>query len=1077
MNWSHWFRQTRAAAPIRAHRLRPAAPSSAGQILESRLYLGALPGVEGAIWTDESPTHAAEPAIVELLEQPAEPDTNAIELAAWQTMLETTSPDPVGDAGTSVAPTTPQSSSPTASTPSILGEPVVEVLVTAALSDPDQTSSDGTATAPTAMAVGNDLPVATSSGSVVDPVLEVADPLEGTAGNGTVPFGAGAAFGTSSRASSAEALPIGFTGVSASRLVTNAEDPLVIKYDYRDAGGFANELTTEQLAAVEQAMADWTTVLHGAIRFERDTTAPDHEILNLGIGDLALYHIESGVDGTLGLGGGSLRYADDGTPILQGTIWLDHAETWDHQLGNGEVPGTYDLYSVMTHEIGHALGLEDAPRSDDGIMNGAYRGERSILDLYNSVAAAGLLDAQPWASPEGYTQDVSAMMADPDQLSALEVQERLALASAVTGSNDAIIAIVDRNGRILGVRVEQEVLDTFAGRPDELVFAIDGAVAKARTAAFFANGDPENVDEFSPNGTATPLTSRLVRFISQSTITEREVGSNPNIPDLDSAERGPGFVAPVGLGGHFPPDVSHTPPVDLFRIEHTNRDSVTNAGANMIREGGGGDDFELRTEIQDGREVGRFNLDPDFVPDGQGLFAPESYGVISGMLPSAQSRGIATLPGGIPLFRDTDGDQLGDKLIGGVGVFFPGQDGTALFEQGFVAGEGQSTAARTNAPKVLEAEFIAVVTAGGSLGAERLGADGAKPAALLGTDIDIPFGRIDLVGIQLEVIGPTPGIQGVIDLVDYGEAITDGQAGTFAASGVDMPINTMGELYTDGLPVPEGWLVEPHDSTDGSLTAADVERIVMQSIAAAEETRSAIRLTADTARPGSRARMVIAVADTNGEILGLYRMKDSTVFSIDVAVAKARNTAYYADAGALQPEDQVPGIDPGTAFTNRTFRFLAEPRFPSGVDGSTPPEFSILNAPGIDPLTAENTGAPLPASDYNDTVVGYDAFHTMTNFRDPGDAGVVAAGGALQPKANQNGIVFFPGSTPVYLNDGSTLAGGFGISGDGVDQDDVVTVLGAQGYLPDGEDVIRADQTFVDGVRLPYTKFLRNPFG
>jgi uncharacterized protein GlcG (DUF336 family) len=222
---------------------------------------------------------------------------------------------------------------------------------------------------------------------------------------------------------------------------------------------------------------------------------------------------------------------------------------------------------------------------------------------------------------------------------------------------------------------------------------------------------------------------------------------------------------------------------------------------------------------------------------------------------------------------------------------------------------------------------------------------------------------------------------------------------------------------------------------------------------------------------------VIAVADKNGEILGLYRMKDATVFSIDVAVAKARNTAYYADAAVLDAADQVDDVAAGTAFTNRTFRFLAEPRFPSGVDGSTPPEFSILNAPGIDPLTAENTGAALPASAYDGTVVGYDAFNPMTNFRDPGDAGVVAAGGQLQPKANQNGIVFFPGSTPIYQNDGATLVGGFGISGDGVDQDDVVTVLGADGYLPDGEEVLRADQVFVDGVRLPYTKFLRNPFG
>ena len=135
--------------------------------------------------------------------------------------------------------------------------------------------------------------------------------------------------------------------------------------------------------------------------------------------------------------------------------------------------------------------------------------------------------------------------------------------------------------------------DSRAGSTDDrhdvcLDFAIDRAVSKARTAAFFSSGDPTNVDGHSPLGTVGPLTTRTVRFISQSTVTQREVESNPNIPDLDSSLRGPGFVAPIGLGGHFPPEVRHTPPVDLFAIEHTNRDripgdtSVLTPNANLI---------------------------------------------------------------------------------------------------------------------------------------------------------------------------------------------------------------------------------------------------------------------------------------------------------------------------------------------------------------------------------------------------------------------------------------------------------------------------------------------------------------
>ena len=56
------------------------------------------------------------------------------------------------------------------------------------------------------------------------------------------------------------------------------------------------------------------------------------------------------------------------------------------------------------------------------------------------------------------------------------------------------------------------------------------------------------------------------------------------------------------------------------------------------------------------------------------------------------------------------------------------------------------------------------------------------------------------------------------------------------------------------------------------------------------------------------------------------------------------------------------------------------------------------------------------------------------------------------------------------------MIGGFGISGDGVDQDDVVTFGGSRFYgVPNA--LLRADETFVRGVRLPYQKFNRNPEG
>ena len=53
-------------------------------------------------------------------------------------------------------------------------------------------------------------------------------------------------------------------------------------------------------------------------------------------------------------------------------------------------------------------------------------------------------------------------------------------AAATTNLNGAIIAVVDRNGTILGVRVESGVSPQITDNTTNLVFAIDGAVSLAR---------------------------------------------------------------------------------------------------------------------------------------------------------------------------------------------------------------------------------------------------------------------------------------------------------------------------------------------------------------------------------------------------------------------------------------------------------------------------------------------------------------------------------------------------------------------------------------------------------------------
>ena len=598
-------------------------------------------------------------------------------------------------------------------------------------------------------------------------------------------------------------------------------------------------------------------------------------------------------------------------------------------------------------------------------------------------------------------------------LTTAEVSTLLRRAAAASSSEDAIISIVDRNGRILGVRTEAGVAPEITGNTPLLVFAVDGAVSLARTGAFFGNNQ-------------APLTSRTIRNLSQSTIAQREVESNPNIPDLNSSQRGPGYVAPVGVGAHFPPSVPNTPEVDLFGIEHTNRDGITSPGPDGVR--GNGDDVALR---------GRFDINPAFVPAGQALFAPDSYGVVSGLLPTGQNRGIATLPGGIPIVKN-------GAVVGGIGVFFPGKTGYATEENSALS----STFDPTKLDRSLEAEYIAFAAAGGSAGEPFNRPVGTINGVPKPAGFNLPGGRIDLVGITLDIFGPG-GFEGPKKLSDFGARLGVGNPD----SGINRSVAVApAATLLGGLPVPTGWLVTPHDGV--GITGGEVNRIIQQGLAQANKTRAAIRLPAS-----SGVRMVFAVTDRAGDVVGLYRMPDATVFSIDVAVAKARNTAYYADPVKLRDIDQVPGVPKGTAFTNRTFRFLALPRFPSAADGSAPGPFSILRDGGSNPLTGRLQGARLPASAFQ-SVYGHDSFFPGTNFRDTTNPG------------RQNGIVFFPGSAPLYRF-GAGVIGGFGVSGDGVDQDDVVTVGGQVGFTVVGAP--RADQTFFAGVRLPYQKFNRNP--
>ena len=243
-----------------------------------------------------------------------------------------------------------------------------------------------------------------------------------------------------------------------------------------------------------------------------------------------------------------------------------------------------------------------------------------------------------------------------------------------------------------------------------------------------------------------------------------------------------------------------------------------------------------------------------------------------------------------------------------------------------------------------------------------------------------------------------------------------------------------------------------------SITAADVNLIISHAAQQANITRAAIRQPL-----GSSARVSIAVVDTTGKVLGLFRTQDAPVFGFDVSVQKARTAAFYSGAsaatllrgagmGSYVDRAVADGVrlDGSVAFTDRAFGFLHRPFFPDGLDPNPAGPFSTA----VPQWSVFNLGIQLDL--------------IKTNLQ-------LALGGATVPCTSipslPNGIQIFPGSVPLYKN--GTLVGAVGISGDGVDQDDIISAGGGNGFSP--TPAIRSDQIFVRGVRLPFLKFPRSP--
>lgn len=293
----------------------------------------------------------------------------------------------------------------------------------------------------------------------------------------------------------------------------------------------------------------------------------------------------------------------------------------------------------------------------------------------------------------------------------------------------------------------------------------------------------------------------------------------------------------------------------------------------------------------------------------------------------------------------------------------------------------------------------------------------------------------------------------------------------------------------------------------GALTAEEVRVLLDEALGVANSARAQIR------RPqGSQARVTVSVVDSEGEILGIARTRDAPMFGADVSLQKARTAALFSSPGAAEflRDIDVPTVyfDPelmprrtvsiadyvdaaqafigpaaltdGTAFSDRAGGNLSRPFFPDGILGTDNGPFSKPQGE----WSVFSSGLQLDL--VMNGIIQHVGLVAGLFARDtPSDncVGVnLVDGRSTAPGGNiANGTQIFPGSVPIYRGD--TLVGGIGVSGDGVDQDDLIAFLGLDragdrlgGAINNAPPPIRADRLTPRGVRLRYVQCPFTPF-
>lgn len=225
---------------------------------------------------------------------------------------------------------------------------------------------------------------------------------------------------------------------------------------------------------------------------------------------------------------------------------------------------------------------------------------------------------------------------------------------------------------------------------------------------------------------------------------------------------------------------------------------------------------------------------------------------------------------------------------------------------------------------------------------------------------------------------------------------------------------------------------------EARLTQEEVEAIIADAADRVRTTRAGIRLP-----PGTRMEVFITVVNNPNapgvgpSVLGAFRTGDATIFSWDVAVQKGRTAVGFSDNTR--------------AFSSRTVGFIAQSNYPPGIDDE----------------------GPGPLNGRQEVASGFRADRLPLLFPQTDPPAALLPPFTPPFPEFPNGITIFPGGFPLYRN--GVLIGAIGISGDGIDQDDIVGASGTERFLAPYQ--IRGDRFGLEGTRFPYAKFPRDPEG